>query len=265
MEKEDISLSDKNVCQSEEQERNVSSKRQSVANRLYSDSFVGDGKTITKAIKDYNKSKKYYNYKSKKIVSKAEPISSIVTAPATTNMRHNYINKVEDSLGTDDSLDVNIHVATNKAQDDEEEKFIKSAIMIRNRLVEIDARKENVYASLVVGNKLQDTAFCSNSSVPKSDSGGLKGFSDLHAAVYAGMKESCATSLMELLDWDTPEVKKIGALCKVYWDGEDNWFDARILNYDKRNNKHYVRQFSIISNSIRDLTAHTVLDILYLG
>ena len=43
-----------------------------------------------------------------------------------------------------------------------------------------------------------------------------------------------------LLDWTHPEVNKIGSLCKVYWDGERNWFYARILNYDRIHNRHLV-------------------------
>ena len=235
MEKEDIShLS--NTNQTEESER-ATNKRQSVANRLYSDSILSDGKMV-QAIKDFNKAKKP---KPKKILIKNEPISSVVTASTTTNTRNNFIHKIEDET-IYASLEINmLHTTTNKNQDEEEDKFIKSAMMIRSRLLERDAKKENVYSSLVGGNILQDDTFNSHSSVPISSGGGLKGFRDLHAAVYQGMEESCATSLMELLDWDMPEVKKIGALCKVYWDGEDSWYDARILNYDKRSNKHYVR------------------------
>jgi hypothetical protein len=43
-----------------------------------------------------------------------------------------------------------------------------------------------------------------------------------------------------LYDWTIPEAKMIGWICKVYWDGEDEWFYARILNYDQFHKKHYV-------------------------
>lgn len=241
MEMEDLSHNP-NTNQADESQRS-SNKRQSVANRYYSDSILSDG-TMVQAIKDFNKAKKC---KPKKILSKVEPISSVVTTSTTSNTRNNYLHKVEDET-IYASLEINIqHATTNKTQDEEEDKFINSAIMIRNRLLERDAKKENVYSSLVGGNIHQDEHFNSHSSVSASGSGGLKGFRDLHAAVYQGMEESCATSLMELLDWDMPEVKKIGALCKVYWDGEVSWFDARILNYDKRSNKHYVRLHLLVT------------------
>jgi hypothetical protein len=259
MEMEDLLSHNHTNNQADESERS-SNKRQTVANRLYSDSILSDGKMV-QAIKDFNKAKKC---KPKKILSKFEPVSSAVTASTTSNTRNNLHNVEDETIYT--SLDINIqHTTANKTQDEEEDKFINSAIMIRNRLLERDAKKENVYSSLVGGNILQDEHFNSHTSLPISGSGGLKGFRDLHAAVYQGMEESCATSLMELLDWDMPEVKKIGALCKVYWDGEDSWFDARILNYDKRSNKHYVRlHLLVLRTQNYDPAYFSVLDILSL-
>ena len=59
---------------------------------------------------------------------------------------------------------------------------------------------------------------------------------DLETAVKRGVKE-CSTLLLE---WASPKAKMIGCLCKVYWDGEDTWFYARILNYDSFYDRHYV-------------------------
>jgi hypothetical protein len=55
-------------------------------------------------------------------------------------------------------------------------------------------------------------------------------------AIIKGVRE-CSTLL---LDWSEPAAKLVGATCKVFWDGENEWFYARILNYDKGYNRHYV-------------------------
>lgn len=59
---------------------------------------------------------------------------------------------------------------------------------------------------------------------------------DIETAIKRGVKESSTL----LLDWASPKAKMIGFLCKVYWDGEDTWFYARILNYDSFYDRHYV-------------------------
>lgn len=59
---------------------------------------------------------------------------------------------------------------------------------------------------------------------------------DLNAAVKRAVRESCSM----LLDWTTKEAMMVGSLCKVYWDGEHQWFYARILNYDSKYDRHYV-------------------------
>lgn len=59
---------------------------------------------------------------------------------------------------------------------------------------------------------------------------------DIKTATRRGVKE-CSTLL---LDWTSPKAKMIGGLCKVYWDGENTWFYARILNYDSYYDRHYV-------------------------
>jgi hypothetical protein len=60
--------------------------------------------------------------------------------------------------------------------------------------------------------------------------------SDITDAIKCGVKESNTL----LLDWTNPEVQKIGRLCKIYWDGEDKWFYARIINYDDAFKLHLV-------------------------
>jgi hypothetical protein len=68
---------------------------------------------------------------------------------------------------------------------------------------------------------------------------GAQEIPDLTTAVKRGVKE--CTSL--LLDWTSKHAKVVGSLCKVYWDGEDTWYYARVLNYDSFYKRHYVRLF----------------------
>jgi hypothetical protein len=59
----------------------------------------------------------------------------------------------------------------------------------------------------------------------------------------SALKKSVSENACLLLDWTTIEAKMVGSLCKVFWDGEDTWFYARILNYDENRRLHYVRLF----------------------
>ncbi len=59
----------------------------------------------------------------------------------------------------------------------------------------------------------------------------------------AAMRQSFLDISTPLCDWSIPEAKYIGCICKVYWDGEGEWFYARILNYDPHHKKHYVSAF----------------------
>jgi hypothetical protein len=61
---------------------------------------------------------------------------------------------------------------------------------------------------------------------------------EMSAAIKKGVKE-CNNLL---LDWNKPAAKLVGSICKVYWDGDNEWFYGRILNYDCGSNRHYVSQ-----------------------
>lgn len=69
-------------------------------------------------------------------------------------------------------------------------------------------------------------------------------FNGLEAALNKSLSDSSAS----LLNWECEEAKKIGHLCKVYWDGENQWFYARILNYDNHFKKYYVSVCSFLFN-----------------
>lgn len=64
---------------------------------------------------------------------------------------------------------------------------------------------------------------------------------DLDVAVAQGCKE-CTTLL---LDWEASSAKMIGNLCKIWWDGDQRWFYARILNYDSHYDKYYVSDMNV--------------------
>ena len=66
---------------------------------------------------------------------------------------------------------------------------------------------------------------------------------------------SVQTCSAPLVDWNQNAAKLIGATCKIYWDGEDEWFYARILNYDRQSDRHYVYYYTDSTSewlSIRD-------------
>jgi hypothetical protein len=60
----------------------------------------------------------------------------------------------------------------------------------------------------------------------------------------SGVSEAIAIGLRESntlpLDWTDPQVRLIGRGCKVYWDGDDAWYYARIVHYDAVHKKHLV-------------------------
>ena len=64
--------------------------------------------------------------------------------------------------------------------------------------------------------------------------------------------KDCSTLL---LDWNQTAAKLVGAVCKVYWEGDNEWFYARVLNYDSRYDRHFVYYFADNTSewlSIRD-------------
>lgn len=61
-------------------------------------------------------------------------------------------------------------------------------------------------------------------------------------SVGDALHESVVQNTNVVLDWDLEAVKMVGHLCKVYWDGEDTWFYARVLNYDANQKMHYVSE-----------------------
>lgn len=71
---------------------------------------------------------------------------------------------------------------------------------------------------------------------------------EMSAAIKRGVKE-CSNLL---LDWNKPAAKLVGSICKVFWDGDNEWFYGRILNYDCGSNRHYVSQLyspGLLANS----------------
>lgn len=90
---------------------------------------------------------------------------------------------------------------------------------------------------------------------------GAVDLADIETAIKQGAKE-CSVSL---LDWNSSKVKMIGYLCKVYWDGEDTWYYARILNYDSFYDKHYVSYISISLYIFFNLYDISYQDMMYIN
>jgi hypothetical protein len=59
---------------------------------------------------------------------------------------------------------------------------------------------------------------------------------DLHSAIQRTAQESCSL----LHDWTSEEAKIVGSRCRVYWDGDNEWYDARIVNYDSATKRHFL-------------------------
>ena len=73
--------------------------------------------------------------------------------------------------------------------------------------------------------------------------------------IMEAIQVSVQTCSTPLVDWNQSAAKLIGATCKIYWDGEDEWFYARILNYDRQRDRHFVYYFTDSTSewlSIRD-------------
>lgn len=58
----------------------------------------------------------------------------------------------------------------------------------------------------------------------------------LSDAIEKGVKGACRL----LTNFQSVDAAFIGKLCKVYWDGENEWFYGRILNYDPINKMHFI-------------------------
>ena len=101
-----------------------------------------------------------------------------------------------------------------KEQDDKEEQFIALA----------QSRSASVKKKISQRNALK--------LIPE----GPTYYPDIETALVKSI-EQCSSLL---LDWLSPPVKLIGAMCKVFWDGENEWFYARVLNYDDTTKKHYI-------------------------
>jgi hypothetical protein len=89
---------------------------------------------------------------------------------------------------------------------------------------------------------------------------GAEELPDITAAIKKGVKECSVLPL----NWALPKIKMIGHTCKVYWDGEDTWFYARIINYDSFYDRHYVSIFSLHNTTMDTLRANCSFSSLYL-
>ena len=167
---------------------------------------TGDGE-FDKLLKDYQKPKKKQN---QQVAEKPAPV---LKESAKGSSKGNATPKVKLPKGSKESKDSNNKVVIAntpqaRLQEELEEKHIARGRDRKSRAAK--PRKE----------------------LPE----GAVELPSLEAAIKRGVKESSTL----LLDWASPKAKMIGYSCKVYWDGEDTWFYARILNYDSFYDRHYV-------------------------
>jgi hypothetical protein len=85
-------------------------------------------------------------------------------------------------------------------------------------------------------------AAVSSVSLPRKLPEGHAELTNLSTAISTSVNHY--TSLLLPSDWNdkSSALALIGWICKVYWDGEDQWYYARILNYDFNCHRYYVRK-----------------------
>lgn len=211
--------------------------RRNVAIKYHrNEDFFFGGKDVENAIKNFSKSKKPNKKLPKPTVVKSAPRNSTFNVQRGSRA-HQSESKNRQAIFNYESSAVD---TATKAIAEEEDRFISSALAIKSRLIEAETVKASTYAKLAKKKNSSPIDEEDLVALTINEGANLQNFKDLHEAVQQSLLESSVASLMQLLDWSSPSVKKIGSLCKVYWDGEREWFYARILNYDKIRDRHYV-------------------------
>ncbi len=70
------------------------------------------------------------------------------------------------------------------------------------------------------------------------------------SSVKEAMRRSFRESNSFMLDWTSLAAGRIGKCCKVYWDGDDTWYYARIINYDHFHDRYFVSGLTDGNNSL---------------
>lgn len=73
-----------------------------------------------------------------------------------------------------------------------------------------------------------------------------KSFKDQAMAYAHSLKETSSI----IIDWEADATQLLGKLCKVFWDGEQSWFYARVINYDPYNGRYFVSSLMFIFVSL---------------
>ena len=119
-------------------------------------------------------------------------------------------------------------VVKSKSEEYARDKQLPKKSLKQAKSVNIDAAEEEFINAA-------SEAFQASVEKKELPSGAVE-MKDMNTALIRSLNES--TTL--LLDWDGEKCRSVGFCCKVYWDGEEEWFDARILNYDPYHDKYYV-------------------------
>lgn len=56
----------------------------------------------------------------------------------------------------------------------------------------------------------------------------------------------CLSNPSQIADLSQPEAEMVGHLAKVFWDGEDTWFYARVLNFNSITGEYFVRHLFVV-------------------
>lgn len=122
-----------------------------------------------------------------------------------------------------------------------------------SKLKELDKLEDNLIAKSKLLNRAR--CCCAVHALPR---GATEYKNILEAAKYAA-----SSSNTLLLNWASPEAARIGSICKVYWDGEREWFDARVLNYDHMLNLYFVsfpfNRFVYLRNQTSKLYCRSII------
>jgi hypothetical protein len=123
--------------------------------------------------------------------------------------------------------------------------------MTKAKEKQLNEQEDSLISSFFKRKAASTTA--STVSLPRKLPEGHTNLNNLSTAITTSMNHN--TSLLLPSDWkdNTSPLALIGWICKVYWDGEEQWYYARILNYDFNYHRYYVRKtllFSFLSFSL---------------
>lgn len=213
----------------------ISSSRERKPNTIYSnESYLGDESDVKIAIRKYQKgfSTDVQRKRSLEHISSSSSSSSV-------GDQSKGLDGAEAQAGKGKSKVVK------RARFIEEEKPDVGAPPKEMQLVPVMSHQQQIQDDIeekhIARGREEKLALKRLTKAKKTLPEGPSEVSDVDAAIKRGVRE-CSTLLV---DWSSAPAKAIGSLCKVYWDGEDSWFYARVLNYDSHYRRYFVSGYCI--------------------